>query len=145
MKRSILYIAVIMFFLAVVEAPVRGGVMKERLPIGVFGQSVFTPVGSSIFPGMATSNVGLFAPLSASTPFPQFSAESSPSTASLAGDGFFSRRLLFDAPPSGPGGDPNEDGSLPTGGYLPVENLPWIAMLLIAGTFAMGIRWRRRR
>ncbi|MDR2627114.1 MAG: hypothetical protein LBC40_03665 [Dysgonamonadaceae bacterium] len=58
----------------------------------------------------------------------------------LTGNGIYStEQLLFD---DGFGGNPNQNGSKPLGGFVPVDEMPWVAVLVGAMVLGMGVWWR---
>ncbi|MDR2628013.1 MAG: hypothetical protein LBC40_08290 [Dysgonamonadaceae bacterium] len=55
----------------------------------------------------------------------------------LTGNGFYSsEQLLFD---DGFGGNPNQKGAKSLGGFVPVDEMPWVAVLVGAMVFGMGV------
>jgi hypothetical protein len=76
--------------------------------------------------------------------FREYSGQVHPSLAApaLAGDGFFSsRQLLFE---SWDWDDLNEPGNRGLGTYVPVGEMPWLAVLIVAMMLGMSVWWRKK-
>jgi hypothetical protein len=63
--------------------------------------------------------------------------------APVAGDGYYSRQLLFD-PVDFDGDNPNDNNQMSVGSYIPAGEIPWWFLLIGAVVVGMGVRWRRK-